>query len=71
MATESVCPLTSVLGSQTVLEICLGLHDILKALIFLHEKVCFIISSFFCIGYFLILDYKFPSTNRTLHGFSF
>lgn len=38
MATESVSPLTRVLGNQTVLEICLGLHDILKALIFLHEK---------------------------------
>ncbi|XP_034249177.1 protein-associating with the carboxyl-terminal domain of ezrin [Thrips palmi] len=38
MATESVSPLSSALGTQTVLEICLGLHDILKALIFLHEK---------------------------------
>lgn len=38
MATERVSPLTAVLGNQTVLEVCLGLHDILKALIFLHEK---------------------------------
>lgn len=38
MATESVSPLTTVLENQTVFEICLGLHDILKAVIFLHEK---------------------------------
>lgn len=38
MATENVRPLNGVLGDQTILEICLGLHDILKALIFLHEK---------------------------------
>ncbi|KAJ4426407.1 hypothetical protein ANN_27221 [Periplaneta americana] len=38
LATEEVKPLASVLASQTPLQICIGLHSILKALVFLHEK---------------------------------
>ncbi|XP_066993619.1 protein-associating with the carboxyl-terminal domain of ezrin [Anabrus simplex] len=38
LATEEVKPLAHVLDHQTTLQIALGLHSILKALIFLHEK---------------------------------
>ncbi|CAG5097317.1 Similar to SCYL3: Protein-associating with the carboxyl-terminal domain of ezrin (Homo sapiens) [Cotesia congregata] len=38
LATEEVKPLAQVIGSQTTLQICIGLHSILRALIFLHEK---------------------------------
>ncbi|KAK0179472.1 hypothetical protein PV327_005222 [Microctonus hyperodae] len=38
LATEEVKPLVQVIGSQTTLQICIGLHSILRALIFLHEK---------------------------------
>lgn len=40
LATESCRPLSLVLGSQTEIEICLGLKSILSALIFLVEQVC-------------------------------
>lgn len=39
LATEEVKPLASVVASLTPLQICIGLHSILKALVFLHEKV--------------------------------
>nr|CAD7393925.1 unnamed protein product [Timema cristinae] len=39
LATENVCPLSQVLSGQTSLQICIGLHSILKALVFLHEKL--------------------------------
>ncbi|XP_048513943.1 protein-associating with the carboxyl-terminal domain of ezrin isoform X2 [Athalia rosae] len=38
LATEEVKPLVQVIGMQTTLQICIGLHSILRALIFLHEK---------------------------------
>ncbi|XP_008553479.1 protein-associating with the carboxyl-terminal domain of ezrin [Microplitis demolitor] len=38
LATEEVKPLAQVIGTQTTLQICIGLHSILRALIFLHEK---------------------------------
>ncbi|XP_046742704.1 protein-associating with the carboxyl-terminal domain of ezrin [Diprion similis] len=38
LATEEVKPLVQVIGMQTTLQICIGLHNILRALIFLHEK---------------------------------
>lgn len=38
LATEQVKPLVQVIGTQTTLQICIGLHNILRALIFLHEK---------------------------------
>ncbi|XP_034934423.1 protein-associating with the carboxyl-terminal domain of ezrin [Chelonus insularis] len=38
LATEDVKPLAQVIGTQTTLQICIGLHSILRALIFLHEK---------------------------------
>lgn len=38
LATEEAKPLVQVIGSQTTLQICIGLHSILRALIFLHEK---------------------------------
>ncbi|KAJ9574033.1 hypothetical protein L9F63_008559 [Diploptera punctata] len=38
LATEEVKPLASVLTNQTSLQICIGLHSILKAVVFLHEK---------------------------------
>lgn len=39
LATEEVKPLASVIISLTPLQICVGLHSILKALVFLHDKV--------------------------------
>jgi SCY1-like protein 3 len=39
LATEEVKPLASVITSLTPLQICVGLHSILKALVFLHDKV--------------------------------
>lgn len=38
LATEEVKPLIQVIGSQTSLQICIGLHSILKALLFLHQN---------------------------------
>ncbi|KAJ8681456.1 hypothetical protein QAD02_017243 [Eretmocerus hayati] len=38
LATEQVKPLLQVLGSQTSLQICIGLNNILKALLFLHQN---------------------------------
>ncbi|GLH04323.1 Uncharacterized protein GBIM_10052 [Gryllus bimaculatus] len=38
LATEEVRPLSHVLDQQTSLQICLGLHSILKAVVFLHDK---------------------------------
>ncbi|PNF33237.1 hypothetical protein B7P43_G10609 [Cryptotermes secundus] len=38
LATEEVKPLASVVTSLTPLQICVGLHSILKALVFLHDK---------------------------------
>lgn len=38
LAVEEVVPLSHVLASQNTLQICIGLHSILKALCFLHEK---------------------------------
>lgn len=38
LATESVKPLVQVLPTQTALQVCIGLQNILKALIFLHDK---------------------------------
>ncbi|XP_058806176.1 protein-associating with the carboxyl-terminal domain of ezrin [Phymastichus coffea] len=38
LATEEVKPLVQVIGSQTTLQICIGLHSILRALLFLHEN---------------------------------
>ncbi|KAG8230921.1 hypothetical protein J437_LFUL002953 [Ladona fulva] len=38
LATEEVKPLAEVLPQLTPIQICLGLHSILEALIFLHEK---------------------------------
>ena len=37
--TERVWPLKLALEKQTPTQICAGLHSILKALVFLHEKV--------------------------------
>lgn len=37
LATEDVRPLVQVLPNQTALQVCIGLQNILKALIFLHE----------------------------------
>lgn len=38
LAVEDVKPLSHVLASQSTLQICIGLHSILKALCFLHDK---------------------------------
>ncbi|EEZ97411.1 protein-associating with the carboxyl-terminal domain of ezrin [Tribolium castaneum] len=38
LAVEEVVPLSHVLATQNALQICIGLHSILKALCFLHEK---------------------------------
>lgn len=38
LATEEVKPLVQVIGTETTLQICIGLHNILRALLFLHEK---------------------------------
>ncbi|XP_044262343.1 protein-associating with the carboxyl-terminal domain of ezrin isoform X2 [Tribolium madens] len=38
LAVEEVVPLSHVLATQNTLQICIGLHSILKALCFLHEK---------------------------------
>ena len=38
LATEEVKPLVQVIGSQTTLQICIGLNSILRALLFLHEN---------------------------------
>uniref|UniRef100_A0A1B6GZJ3 Protein kinase domain-containing protein n=2 Tax=Cuerna arida TaxID=1464854 RepID=A0A1B6GZJ3_9HEMI len=38
LATEQVQPLAQVLPSQTALQVCVGLQNILKALVFLHES---------------------------------
>ncbi|CAH2238802.1 jg7736 [Pararge aegeria aegeria] len=40
LATEYVQPLAHVLNSQTPLQICIGLNNILQALVFLHEQAC-------------------------------
>ncbi|XP_017771213.1 PREDICTED: protein-associating with the carboxyl-terminal domain of ezrin [Nicrophorus vespilloides] len=37
LAVENVKPLSHMLGGQSTLQICVGLHSILKALVFLHE----------------------------------
>ncbi|XP_012288202.1 protein-associating with the carboxyl-terminal domain of ezrin [Orussus abietinus] len=39
LATEEVRPLVQVISSLTTLQICIGLHSILRALIFLHKNV--------------------------------
>lgn len=39
LITEQVAPLQSVLGCLSAVEICSGLHAVLEALSFLHEKV--------------------------------
>lgn len=39
LATEYVQPLAHILNSQTPLQICIGLNNILQALVFLHEQV--------------------------------
>lgn len=38
LATEYVIPLSQALNTQTPLQICVGLHSILEALVFLHEQ---------------------------------
>lgn len=38
LATEEVKPLVQVIGTQSTLQICIGLHSILRALLFLHEN---------------------------------
>ncbi|OXU31340.1 hypothetical protein TSAR_012685 [Trichomalopsis sarcophagae] len=38
LATEEVKPLVQVIGSQTTLQICVGLYSVLRALLFLHEN---------------------------------
>lgn len=38
LAVEDVKPLSHVLATQNTFQICIGLHSILKALCFLHEK---------------------------------
>ncbi|XP_011500632.1 PREDICTED: protein-associating with the carboxyl-terminal domain of ezrin [Ceratosolen solmsi marchali] len=38
LATEEVKPLVQVIGTQTTLQICVGLYSILGALLFLHQK---------------------------------
>lgn len=38
LALEEVFPLSYGLGTQNTLQICIGLHSVLKALCFLHEK---------------------------------
>lgn len=38
LTTEEVKPLVKVIGTETTLQICIGLHNILRALLFLHEK---------------------------------
>uniref|UniRef100_A0A0C9PIX5 Scyl3 protein n=1 Tax=Fopius arisanus TaxID=64838 RepID=A0A0C9PIX5_9HYME len=38
LATEEAKPLAQVIGTQTTLQICIGLHSIVRALIFLHEN---------------------------------
>lgn len=38
LITEEVKPLAQVLTNQSTLQICIGLHSILTALVFLHEK---------------------------------
>ena len=40
LITEQVVPLQSVLDTLSAVEICSGLHTILEALSFLHDKVC-------------------------------
>lgn len=40
LAVEEVKPLSHVLHTLNTLQICIGLHSILKALCFLHEKAC-------------------------------
>lgn len=39
LATEEVNTLQNVISKQTSLQICIGLHSILNAISFLHEKV--------------------------------
>lgn len=38
LAVEDVKPLSHVIAAQNTLQICIGLHSVLKALCFLHEK---------------------------------
>ena len=38
LASEEIKPLVQVIGAQTTLQICIGLYNILLALLFLHEK---------------------------------
>lgn len=38
LSTEEVKPLVQIIESQTSLQICVGLHSILQALLFLHDK---------------------------------
>ncbi|KAK6641111.1 hypothetical protein RUM44_012813 [Polyplax serrata] len=38
LVTERVQPLTQVVGNQSTLQICIGLHSLLSAIVFLHEK---------------------------------
>lgn len=38
LAVEYVKPLAHVIANQTTLQICIGLHSVLKALLFLHDK---------------------------------
>ena len=38
LATEEVKPLAQVISTQTTLQICVGLHNLLKALVFLHNN---------------------------------
>lgn len=40
LVTEQAVPLMNVLGHLSPYDICAGLHDILTALTFLHDKVC-------------------------------
>ena len=38
LITEEVKPLNLIITSQSTLQICIGLHSVLSAIIFLHEK---------------------------------
>nr|CAD7426319.1 unnamed protein product [Timema monikensis] len=56
LATENVCPLSQVLSGQTSLQICIGLHSILKALVFLHEKALSSHNNVCCAAVYVIPD---------------
>lgn len=56
LATEEVKPLASVITSLTPLQICVGLHSVLKALAFLHDKALSSHNNVCCAAIYVTLD---------------